>query len=167
MISLCRNELMSWLCDSRHCRLYRCRSCCRVQRSSDPIFGLFWRYCRRKSFQAEAIAMSGPAHDMMGNVCDSPVSGLFKIRSSYPIVECSHRRTAPDLKILPSVLVSRVCPIRRESQVPAEDERHHHFRIVLSLLQPARTALGKICLCFFPDLCNRLAPNFLFLLILF
>jgi hypothetical protein len=50
--------------------------------------------------------MSGTAHDMKGNVCDPAIAGVFKIRASYPIIERSHGRTAPDLKILLSVLAS-------------------------------------------------------------
>src|SRR5258708_12465290 len=122
MSSLCENEAMSSMCDSCGCSL----GCCNILRSSDPIFYFFWRFWRQQSLQAEAIAMSGTAHDMKGNVCDPPIAGVFKIRACYPIIERSHGRTAPDLKIFLSIPAPSIYPIASHPPIPTQNHAHLH-----------------------------------------
>src|SRR5262245_35254892 len=75
--------------------------------------------------QAAGAGQDGGAVEDVERYGDhAAVLGAFEGRAAGPLVEGGHRRAAPDLVVDGPRRLPGVGPVRREAEVPAEDQRH-------------------------------------------
>src|SRR5439155_8461966 len=71
---------------------------------------------------------------------DSAALRLFEERTLRPLVECAHRRPAPDLVVQLPRRFAGIRPAARQAEVPAEDQGHPVLWVRLCSDQLARIA---------------------------